>query len=100
MTPLQAARKVCANFGLGVQRGNSCIWVNPCLLVDGKRCEYFERCILPLEKEPTPFYKGFFDMSVSYRVKHGLREGDLPPRGTKFCHVPRNLRGWSFKAEG
>jgi hypothetical protein len=60
MTPLQAAKAHCANY----QSDGSCLGMyynddlsvdhskyRPCarcLLADGKRCEYFEECVMPM----------------------------------------------------
>lgn len=47
-TPLQMAKAECANY----ESDGSCHGVGmrypKCMLADGKRCQYFEECVLPL----------------------------------------------------
>jgi len=51
MSPYGFARAECANMRpVGI-----CLWTEkPCLLKQGKRCSYFERCILPLADDSSP----------------------------------------------
>lgn len=62
MTPLQFAKEQCANYlsnggCAGILIGNDFrpipTGVKPkCVLADGKRCQYFEECVLPMGIEP------------------------------------------------
>jgi hypothetical protein len=84
MTPLQAARAHCANY----QADGSCLGIyynddlsvdllkhRPCarcLLADGKRCEYFEECVMPMRidrvkhpKEATAFGEACYEYQVN-----------------------------------
>ena len=53
MTPYQLVKAECANY-----RDDGCIardaQENECLIAAGKRCSYFEKCLLPLADEPSP----------------------------------------------
>jgi ribosomal protein L32 len=67
MTPAQFARDECANMlpdgaclGMKVEslldsgQPKTCSSRNHCRVADGKRCDYFERVILPLANKPSP----------------------------------------------
>jgi ribosomal protein L32 len=67
MTPAQFARDECANMlpdgaclGMKVEslldsgQPKTCSPRNRCRVADGKRCDYFERVILPLANQPSP----------------------------------------------
>src|ERR1051326_1042140 len=86
MTPLQGARNHCANYqpdgsclGIGIKEDGSLSRFQPagtkCLLAQpGVRCQYFEECVMPMEKSAwkSPLEQNQFAEAVrDYRLRSG-----------------------------
>ena len=108
MTPAQFARDECANMlpdgaCLGVTVGSlldcgqpkTCTPRDCCLVVEGRRCDYFERVVLPLADHPSPSGDPGLQQKRAYARqeylgRHGLAHGGL--RRCPDCGSPMPAR--------
>jgi hypothetical protein len=109
MTPLTLARAECANM----RHSGKCMGISVesliddgkppvatprdiCLLAQRKRCDYFERCILPLADHPSPddnpkLQAGRADAREIYLGQHVICTGGIKGR-CPDCGGPRPRR--------
>ena len=83
MTPLQMANAECPNLNNGAcdgMRFDDKLKPLPgkaldrCLLADGKRCDYFEECVMPIAAmvSDSTKSKSYMGAADSYRILHRL----------------------------
>ena len=83
MTPLQMANAECPNWNKGACDGMRIAddltplpgkALDKCLLATGKRCDYFEECVLPMAAMATEPIKArsLTDAADTYRIEHRL----------------------------
>ena len=85
MTPLEFARRECANW----QGGNYCLGMEKTCLLAGKPikpCDYFERCVMNLPDQPGadkhPNYFGYIEAREKYLK---LRKKEIPQVKISTC---------------
>lgn len=102
-TPLQFAKDECANYN---DSNGSCLGVTAdsllpkpnrkpracplprCVLVDGERCDYFERIVLPLAERGIP---RFLEARNAYYAK-AIRAAGMRPNAEITLPQPKKLR--------
>jgi len=96
MTPLQMANAECPNWNQGTCAGTRIADdlsplpgrpLHKCALADGRRCEYFEECVLPMAAMTSgpDRSKSFMAAADSYRILHKI------PGETRQCECGRPL---------
>jgi hypothetical protein len=108
MNPSQFVKDECCNLNDGVCLTNE----KPCLVLVGKRCDYFETAVLPIAQQPSP--KSDPDLQsrraeavAEYAWKHKAGNGSsspcpdcggAKPKGHRYCEsCARKRRKSSFR---
>ena len=92
MTPTQLAQAECANYDRGQCLGvlADSLGTGHLVLakergacsVEQKRCDYFEKCVLPMADSEHPDSPDYKTARAAYRAKHGMK---LVPEDIRLC---------------